>query len=381
MVNNAIVAGPHSKGLLETTEEDWDAIMAVGLRGVFLCCKRAVQQMLGQEPVAEARGRIINLSSQHGMIGAPGHVAYCTAKGGVVNLTRQVAVDFGPRGIIVNAIAPGKILTRPADEPDSPEVLAYSHARTPFARLGRPDDVAAAAVFLASDECTLRERDEPARRRRLDGLLMRAAVIHELGATPVVEERDEPVAGRRARRWSRRAAAGLNPVDLAIGGGRLLRRPPAAAVRGRPRGRRPGPRGLGVRAGHARRDAQDRERLLRRAVRRRRVGAVGDPRRRRPGRRRGARHRRRWPGWLAVAERGRIRREIGCSCWVRPARSARSRCRRPGCSARPGSWRPGATLSGWSGRGSSAPTRVVALAAATSRRRSAARSRTAARTW
>jgi glucose 1-dehydrogenase len=153
MVNNAIVAGPHSKGLLETEEDDWDAIMAVGLRGVFLCCKRAVQQMLTQEPVAEVRGRIINLSSQHGMIGAPGHVAYCTAKGGVVNLTRQVAVDFARRGIMVNAIAPGKILTRPADEPDTPEVLAYSHSRTPFSRLGRPDDVASAALYLASDEC------------------------------------------------------------------------------------------------------------------------------------------------------------------------------------------------------------------------------------
>jgi NAD(P)-dependent dehydrogenase (short-subunit alcohol dehydrogenase family) len=154
MVNNAILAGSHSKGLLETEEEDWDAIMAVGLRGVFLCCKRAAQQMLTQEPVAEARGRIINLSSQHGMVGAPGHIAYCAAKGGVVNLTRQVAVDFGPHGIIVNAIAPGKILTRPADEPDSPEVLAYSRARTPFSRLGHPDDVATAAVFLASDECS-----------------------------------------------------------------------------------------------------------------------------------------------------------------------------------------------------------------------------------
>ena len=153
IVNNAIVAGRHSKGLLETEPEDWDAIMAVGLRGVFLCCKRAVQQMLRQEPVAEARGRIINISSQHGMIGPPGHVAYAAAKGGVVNLTRQLAVDFAPRGIMVNAIAPGKILTRPADEPDSPEVLEYSHARTPFARLGRPDDVAAVAVFLASDEC------------------------------------------------------------------------------------------------------------------------------------------------------------------------------------------------------------------------------------
>lgn len=154
MVNNAIVAGAHSKGLLETEEEDWDAILDVGLRGVFLCCKCAVTQMLTQEPIADARGRIINLSSQHGMVGAPGHVAYCAAKGGVINLTRQVAVDFGPRGILVNAIAPGKILTTPLDEPDTPEILAYSHARTPFSRLGRPTDVAATAVFLASDQCT-----------------------------------------------------------------------------------------------------------------------------------------------------------------------------------------------------------------------------------
>jgi glucose 1-dehydrogenase len=154
MVNNAVVAGPHSKGLLETDEADWDAIMDVGLRGVFLCCKRAIAQMLAQEPRNEARGRVINLSSQHGMVGTPGHVAYCAAKGGVVNLTRQLAVDFGPRGVLVNAIAPGKILTTPLDEPDTEEILAYSRARTPFSRLGRPEDVAAAAVFLASDEST-----------------------------------------------------------------------------------------------------------------------------------------------------------------------------------------------------------------------------------
>ena len=154
MVPNAIVAGRHSKGLLETSEEDWDAIMAVGLRGVFLACKRAVAQMLTQEPIAEARGRIVNISSQHGMVGPPGHVAYAAAKGGVVNLTRQIAVDFGPRGIVCNAIAPGKILTAPLDEPDTPETLAYSHARTPFPRLGRPEDIASLAVFLASDDCT-----------------------------------------------------------------------------------------------------------------------------------------------------------------------------------------------------------------------------------
>jgi NAD(P)-dependent dehydrogenase (short-subunit alcohol dehydrogenase family) len=151
MVKDAGIAGRHSKPLLETTEEDWDAIMAVNLRGVFLCCKRAIAEMLGQEPVGEVRGRVINVSSQHGMVGPPGHVAYAASKGGVVNLTRQLAVDYGPRGILVNAVAPGKILTG-LPEQQSPEALAYSHTRTPFPRLGRPTDVAGAAVFLASDD-------------------------------------------------------------------------------------------------------------------------------------------------------------------------------------------------------------------------------------
>src|SRR5436853_5872256 len=107
--------------------------------------------MMGQEPIGEVRGRVINISSQHGMIGPPGHVAYAASKGGVVNLTRQVAVDYGPRGVLVNAVAPGKILTGSPEQQD-PDALAYSHARTPFHRLGRPDDVAGAALFLASDD-------------------------------------------------------------------------------------------------------------------------------------------------------------------------------------------------------------------------------------
>jgi glucose 1-dehydrogenase len=151
MVNNAGISGAHSKPLLETTEADWDAIMAVNLRGVFLCCKRAIAEMIGQEPVGEVRGRVINISSQHGMIGPPGHLAYATSKGGVINLTRQVAVDYGRHGILVNAVAPGKIMTGPVEDAD-PEVMAYSYARTPFARLGRPEDVAGAAAFLASDD-------------------------------------------------------------------------------------------------------------------------------------------------------------------------------------------------------------------------------------
>jgi len=151
MVCNAGVAGRWSKGLLETTEEDWDAIMAVNLRGVFLGTKRAVAAMVEQDPVGEVRGRVVIISSQHGMVGPPGHVAYATSKGGVINFVHQVAVDFGPRGVLVNAVAPGKILTG-NPEGMRPEVLEYSHARTPFHRLGRPDDVAGAALFLASDE-------------------------------------------------------------------------------------------------------------------------------------------------------------------------------------------------------------------------------------
>lgn len=151
MVNNAGISGPASKSLLETTECDWDEIMAVNLRGVFLCCKRAVAEMIEQPPVGEVRGRVINLSSQHGMIGPPGHVAYATSKGGVVNLTRQLAVDYGRHGILINAVAPGKIMIGPAERA-KPAVMEYSHARTPFSRLGRPEDVAGAAAFLASDD-------------------------------------------------------------------------------------------------------------------------------------------------------------------------------------------------------------------------------------
>ena len=151
MVCNAAIAGRYSKPLLETTEEDWDAIMAVNLRGVFLCCKRAIAEMVEQEPIGETRGRVIVISSQHGMIGPPGHVAYAVSKGGLVNLTHQLAVDYARRGILVNAIAPGKILTGSPEQQD-PDVLAYSHSRTPFPRLGRPEDVAGAAVFLASDD-------------------------------------------------------------------------------------------------------------------------------------------------------------------------------------------------------------------------------------
>jgi glucose 1-dehydrogenase len=155
LVNNAAVAGPRPKPLLETGDDDFDAILAVNLRGPFLLCRAAVRQMLTQPPRDGTRGRIINITSQHGMVGAPGYSAYAVSKGGLVQLTRQVAVEYGRDGIICNAVAPGKIVTgTPGDLSGDAESAAYVRGRTPFARLGEPDDVAAAVAFLASDGAT-----------------------------------------------------------------------------------------------------------------------------------------------------------------------------------------------------------------------------------
>jgi NAD(P)-dependent dehydrogenase (short-subunit alcohol dehydrogenase family) len=153
LVNNAAVLT--SSSILETSEEDWDKVMAVNLRAVFLCCKRSIAEMIHQPAIDDVRGRIINVSSQHGMVGAPEWCAYAAAKGGVVNLTRQLAVDYARHGIIVNAVAPGRILTgtHPQDDPSHPS-LAYSYSRTPFPRLGRAQDVAGATLFLASEDCS-----------------------------------------------------------------------------------------------------------------------------------------------------------------------------------------------------------------------------------
>lgn len=152
MVNNAAIGV--SRPLLETSEEDWDRVMAVNAKGVFFGCKRAIQQMLEQQPRDEVRGRIVNISSQHGMIRAPGDFAYGVGKAAVVYMTRQIAGDYAADGIVCNAVAPGKILTGKTGPAIAPEALAYSKARTPWPRLGRPRDVANAVLFLASDEAT-----------------------------------------------------------------------------------------------------------------------------------------------------------------------------------------------------------------------------------
>jgi glucose 1-dehydrogenase len=150
LVNNAAIAGRHSRPLVETQDGDFDAIMAVNLRGPFMLCRAAVRQMLGQPLRDEVRGRIVNITSQHGMVGCPGHFAYAVSKGGLVQMTRQVAVEHGADGILCNAVAPGKIVTgTPGDLSADDAGLAYVRSRTPFSRLGRAEDVAAAVAFLA----------------------------------------------------------------------------------------------------------------------------------------------------------------------------------------------------------------------------------------
>ncbi|WP_064710225.1 SDR family NAD(P)-dependent oxidoreductase [Rhizobium bangladeshense] len=149
LVNNAAIYT--STNLLETTAKQWERVIAVNVTGFFYCCKRAAQQFLTQEPVAEARGRIINIASQHGMVACPGDFPYGVSKGAIVQMTRQIAVDHAHSGIVCNAIAPGKIITGKPGVANDPDALDYSRRRTPWPRLGEPRDVADAAVFLASD--------------------------------------------------------------------------------------------------------------------------------------------------------------------------------------------------------------------------------------
>ncbi|RWB77586.1 MAG: glucose 1-dehydrogenase [Mesorhizobium sp.] len=149
MVNNAAIYT--STNLVETTPEQWSRVIGVNLTGFFYCNKRAVTQMQTQAPVNEVRGRIINISSQHGMIACPGDLPYSVSKGGIVQMTRQIAVDHADDLIVCNAIAPGKIITGKPGVANDPDALDYSRRRTPWPRLGQPSDVAGAALFLASD--------------------------------------------------------------------------------------------------------------------------------------------------------------------------------------------------------------------------------------
>lgn len=152
IVNNACIR--HARPLLELEEADWQRVLDVNLTGVYRCCRAALRQMVTQEPVDEVRGRIVNLASQHGMIAAPGDLAYGTSKAAIGYLTRQVAADYAPQRIVCNAVAPGKIQTGAGGRAVDPVVMERAVRRTPWPRLGRPEDVAAAVLFLASSEAS-----------------------------------------------------------------------------------------------------------------------------------------------------------------------------------------------------------------------------------
>lgn len=160
VVSNAGIFG--SSSIAETSDEEWDNFIAVNLTSQFLVCRAAIRQMLGQPILAGgARGRVVTVSSQLAFTALPGHCAYTVTKAAVAHLTRQLAVDYGGQGIIVNAVAPGRVITGThPGERDYLETgavdpaIALSLSRTPFSRLGTPEDVANAVLFLASDQCT-----------------------------------------------------------------------------------------------------------------------------------------------------------------------------------------------------------------------------------
>lgn len=152
MVNNAAIFS--GTPLVETSNEQWERVMAVNLTGMFYGCKRAVQQMLTQEPRNEVRGRLINLGSQQGIVTAPDDTPYGVSKAGAIYLTKQIAVDYAKDSIVCNTISPGKIVTGQSGAPTDPARLENAQRRTPWPRLGRPQDIANAAVFLASDRAT-----------------------------------------------------------------------------------------------------------------------------------------------------------------------------------------------------------------------------------
>lgn len=145
--NNAYWA-PLNRPLADTTEEEWDRTIEVTLKGVFLGCKYALPEM-----VARGGGVIINTASTAGLTGSPAFAAYMAAKGGVIQLTRSIAVDYGPLGIRCNAIAPG-IIETPATQGILADPLRRQQllGKCLVGRIGQPEDIAQAALYLASED-------------------------------------------------------------------------------------------------------------------------------------------------------------------------------------------------------------------------------------
>jgi 3-oxoacyl-[acyl-carrier protein] reductase len=142
-VNNAGITRDKPMALM--SEEDWDMVLDINLKGAFLCTKFAVKQMIKQK-----YGRIVNIASVAGRYGNQGQANYSSSKAGLIGLTKTTAKEFAPRGITCNAVAPGIIKSNMTDL--LPEEVRNKYLENiPLGRFGTPEDVANAVAFLASD--------------------------------------------------------------------------------------------------------------------------------------------------------------------------------------------------------------------------------------
>ncbi|MGB7293875.1 MAG: SDR family NAD(P)-dependent oxidoreductase [Thermodesulfobacteriota bacterium] len=149
LVNNAGITGSQEAMVLHTTPEvEWDRVIAVNLKGVFLCSKRVIPEM-----IKEGGGKIINTASVAGIVAFPGRAAYTASKGGVALLTKSMALDYAKYKINVNAICPGMIETPMTKwRLDVPELKEQVMGWIPLGRVGIPEDLSGVAVFLASND-------------------------------------------------------------------------------------------------------------------------------------------------------------------------------------------------------------------------------------
>ena len=152
LVNNAGIY--LEKRIEETTEDEWDQVININLKGVFLCCKAVYPHFKKQ-----GSGTIVNMSSDSGVSGNPDEAAYCASKGGVTNLPRAMALDYAKENIRVNAICPAVIntpmLQREVDkQKDKEAYFKEMDELHPIGRVGRPEEVAFAVLMVASDEAS-----------------------------------------------------------------------------------------------------------------------------------------------------------------------------------------------------------------------------------
>jgi len=151
--NNAGISPDDDASVLETTLEAWDRVQNVNLRSVFLCCKHGIPHLLENDP--PTRGSVINTASFVAVMGAAtSQISYTASKGGVLALSRELGVEFARRGVRVNALCPGPVDTPLLRElfAKDPERAARRLVHIPMGRFARAEEIANAALFLASDE-------------------------------------------------------------------------------------------------------------------------------------------------------------------------------------------------------------------------------------